>query len=567
MDGPRKTVGQEALYTADDEIKKQFYDGKQFIPMRAVDLIISLHPKNYFLTPVTEKGADVIWRYDNNGIYDPYGVPFIEELLQRILGDDCTTNKVNEVINLFKVETYDWEKLLDTEETDYIVFLNGTYSISQKELLPHSPEYRVKTRIPLNYDPKADCPKIKQFLKDVFRIEDLPVIQEWMGYCLLRDYRYAVILFLIGDGANGKSTFLNLMEYILGTENVSHKTLFELNNVRFATSELYTELLNVSPDVSENEISHSGKLKALTGNEPISAERKHQNAFSFRNYAKLACAANKPPKSPDVTRAWFRRQLFVMCDHIFTPEEAKPNILEELTTQKELSGAINWMLEGLERLLKQGWFSRNETPEEIQEKYDLMSDPVTAFIDDCVNRQAGATIPKDDLYTAFRSYCRKRGFSVMLKSQLSKELKDRFGRDLSDTRPTIGNKRVTTWVGITLDYNYREKWEIGQGSQGSQGSLLYSPNHKMNKYSENNSSTPDTPDTLDRISPNEADLIKKAENILKLNKGKMRQDYFFDQLERVGHKRSDIDVVLRMKYKDRFAFMGLNVKLIGDGSQ
>jgi putative DNA primase/helicase len=475
-----------------EDVKSLFFYGKTFVPMKVVDFLIDRLPMIYLITPLSHKKDSTIWRYtDDTGIYSPFGISWIQATMQKLLGEESTTSRQNEVVQQLRIRTYDWDNEFNNENPDFVMLMNGAFCMSERKLYSYSPAYKAKARLPIFYDPGAACPNITKFIGEVFHKDDIDTIEEWLAYHLVSGYPFAKILFLIGDGANGKSTFLNLLNAILGTENVSKKTLFELNNDKFAASKLYGKLANISPDVSEDEIKHSGKLKALTGNEEIDARKIYQSSFSYINRAKLNCAANKPPKTPDVTRAWFRRLLFVICDMIFSPEEADPNILETLTTREELSGIFNVMLDARERLLENGRFSRDETPDEVQEKYDLMSDPITAFIEDCVIHEAGATYEKDAFYLAFRTYCRKRGFTPCLKSALTKELNTRYGRSITVTNPRRQGKRVPTWEGLTLDLETHELWESGKGGTSGKTSLPYI----LKKSQERDTDTPTTSTT------------------------------------------------------------------------
>jgi len=467
-----------------------FFYGKTFVPMKMVDFLLDMLPLGYLITPLSHKKDSTIWRYDEyTGTYGPHGITWINKTMQDLLGEETKTARQNEVVNQLRTKTTDWDDEFNHENPDFVMLMNGAFSLSEKKLYSYSPTYKAKSRLPIYYDPEAKCPEIDSFLSQVFHQDDIPVIEEWMAYHLEKGYPFAKILFLIGDGANGKSTFLNLLEAMLGEENVSKKTLFELNADNFAAAKLYGKLGNISPDVSEDEIKYSGKLKALTGNETIDAREIYQSSFKFKNQAKLSCAANKPPKTPDVTTAWFRRLLFIICDRTFSPEEADPNILQKLTTREELSGFFNVMLIARERLLSNGNFSREETPDQVQEKYDLMSDPITAFVEDCVIHKAGASFEKDAFYLAFRTYCRKRGFTPCMKGELTKELNTRYGKSISVSTPRVKGKRVPTWNGIGLDLETREKWVSGKG--GTSGDTLIPFIQKKDKEG-----VIDTPTTL-----------------------------------------------------------------------
>ena len=536
-----------------------FFYGKKFVAMKMVEYLMDMLPAGYLITPLSQKRDSTIWRYDDaEGTFNPYGVNWIQKTMQELLGEENNSARQNEVVQQLRVKTYDWDNRFYNEEPGFVVVLNGVLSLSERKLYSYSPIYMAKARMPIFYDPDTKCPRIERFFTEIFDKNDIPTIEEWSGYGLVSGYPFAKILTLIGDGANGKTTFLNLLEAAYGPENVSKKTLFELNSDKFAVSKLLGKYLNISPDVSEDEIKHTGKLKALTGNEIIDAREIYQSSFQFRNRAKLTCAANKPPRTPDVTRAWFRRMLFVICDRIFTPAEQDPHLIESLTTPEELSGFLNLMLDGMDRLLKNGKFSREETPDEVQAKYDLMSDPVTAFIEDCVIQETGAKIGKEELYRAFRTYCKNRGFTACLKGDLTKELNTRYGRSISVVTPRIAGKRVPTWNGLGLDSESREKWDSGKG--GMSGNTLI-PFTQKNIF-ERVEGTPTTVTTL-TIPELDINLIKFSVKYLKNNGGKSTVGSHIQALLDEGFKAEDFKKL--NKHKGLFDIDGPHIKLKQSG--
>ena len=357
-----------------------FFDGRDnFIPVYLVDYIIQTTGENHLLTPTTDKGGDITWRYYSRlGIFRSDGVAYIEKEAKRLLGDKAKRYMIGEVVKLTQIETYINRDQFE-EDPDVLILKNGVYHFDTEELTKHSPRYHAKVRLPIIYDPNAKCPVILKFLGEVIPA-DVTTFQEWVGYHLIKDYRWAKILILVGDGENGKSKLLLLLGAFLGKSNISSVELIELITNRFKKAELYGKLANIAPDIGAEELKYTGRLKSLTGDDYIEAAKKHQQPFRFRNYAKLSFSTNKLPRSPDRSRAWFRRPLIMKCPNIFVGEDCDPVILDKITTHQELSGMLNWILEGRRRLIKQGSFTRSETAEEIQKLYEELEDDTTAFL-------------------------------------------------------------------------------------------------------------------------------------------------------------------------------------------
>lgn len=506
-----------------------FEDGK-FVPSKLVKDIASETIENYLYTPTTDKGGDVIWKYHHDlGIFKPDGIPYVEQRATQLLGDKVKAHRVSEVVKLVQIETY-LDKNVFEEDPNIVVLLNGAYHLDSGELTDYNAIHNAKSRIPVNYNPQATCPKILQFLSEVIP-ENVETFQEWMGYHLLKDYRFQKYLNLIGDGANGKTTLINLMIAFLGSENVSNHTLYELISDKFAKADLQGKLSNLASDIASDELKRTGALKGLTGNDWTNAQKKFQQSFDFKNYAKLTFPANQLPRTPDQSRAFFRRFLPITCPNKFEGDNCDPNILEKLTTEEELSGFFNWALKGLKRLLKNGVFTKSLTTEQLQAKYELMSDPVTAFIDYCVEKNPDGVVAKDDFYKAYYWFCKDRGFAPVLKGTLSKEIKPRIPGLDEGRRGSRGNRK-TSWVGVSLSC---------QGCQGCQGSILLAekPNSQRSIF------TLDTLDTLDT-------KLKSLYGILREYDEKVTE---YTLIRRTGVKAEEIHRLLLTLQKDGRAFM------------
>jgi len=383
----------------------------------------------------------------SDGVYRRGGETFVQEEARGLLGDDFTTHKVNEILNSIRYSTY-----LDRHEFDWdkkiINVRNGLLNIETMELMEHTPAYLSLVRIPVLYSPRATCPRIERFLGEVLNEEDIPVIEEMFGYCLLLEYRFHKAFMLQGAGRNGKSTLLNLLQTFLGRGNCSNVALTELCDGRFASAQLFGKLANIFPDLPAEALRYTGLFKALAGGDSITAERKFQSPFEFTNYAKLIFSCNYVPMTYDLSNAFFARWIIIRFPNTFEGDKANPNLIDELATEEELSGLLNLSLKGLRRIRKNGRFSYNKTTEEIQEEYERLSNPVAAFIADMCEEDPEGCAVKDELYNAFKSYCKEHGHPVFSEKKFTEQLKKQTS--VVDYRPTGEGERKRAWRGIKL---------------------------------------------------------------------------------------------------------------------
>lgn len=426
----------------------KYFEGKppHFVPAYLADELLK---KFRYLT--RESDETVFIYHPKKGTHTPNGEAHIKRKVKEILGKYASRYRSNEV--LFDIKCSTLTEIKDTPP-HLIALKNGILNLKTGKLEKFTPNYFILNALPVKYDPQADCPKIKKFVSEIVDESDVPVLQEIAGYCLLRDHSIHKAFMFIGEGANGKSTFMELLRAMLGNENVATEALQEFERNRFSVSNLYGKLANIYPDLTDRALRSTGLFKILTGGDTISGEYKFKDRFSFRNYAKLLFSANKIPECKDDTTAFFRRWIIINFPHQFLSDNPKTdkNLIKKLTTEQELSGFLNWALEGLTRLLKSGKFSYAKSVEETREQYIRASDPVKAFAMDCIKHKPGSVIPKDEVYNAFIEYCQKMKLPTVAKNAFSGKLPEHVS-GVQSGRRTIRGKRITCWIDIQLTTN------------------------------------------------------------------------------------------------------------------
>lgn len=342
---------------------------------------------------------------------------------------------------------------------------NGLLDLTTFELKEFTPDIYFTFKLPLWYDPEADCPLFKKFLSEVLYPEDIPTMQELFGYCLWRDYHIQKAFMLVGEGSNGKSTLIGVLKAFLGAENTASIAIQTLEHDRFAVSTLYNKLANLYADLPDKALYSTGTFKMLTGGDPISADKKFRERFTFVNYAKLIFSANKLPQVFDNTDAFFRRWVIITFPNVFTEDKADKHLLEKLTTEEELSGILNWALEGLKRLLAQGHFSNTKSTEVLRDEYIRMSNPLQAFVNEYIKEDSLGWIAKDEFYARYVEFCQQNKFVIKAKNIVAKDLQSCLSIQISVERREINGERVQGWRGIA----WKEKGEGEEAEAETEG--------------------------------------------------------------------------------------------------
>lgn len=362
--------------------------------------------------------------YDN-GVYVQGGKRIEAKMIQHIPNLKDTQRK--EVLKYLDVFL---PNITQTADARFIAFENGILDIVTGEMLDFDPQIVITNKIRFDYDPNAYHELTDRTLNKLAcgDLDVRAVIEECTGYCLYRRNELGKAFILTGDKSNGKSTFLDMVKTMLGSENVSSLDLQELGD-RFSSAMMFGKLANIGDDIADDfmkgrEVSTFKKI--VTGNR-IKAEMKGQDPFDFEPYVKLLFSANDIPRMKDKTGAVIRRLVIIPFNATFSRDDPDfdPWIKYKLCAPEAIRYLIAIGVEGLRRVLTNKEFTESTRVEKQLVEYEKENNPIISFID-AVGKDGIENEVTTDVYRRYSLYCSENGYNVLSMMQFSKQLAKRL---------------------------------------------------------------------------------------------------------------------------------------------
>jgi putative DNA primase/helicase len=256
------------------------------------------------------------------------------------------------------------------------------------------------------------------------------LLYEIIGYTLLAgEYPLNKTVMLVGEGRNGKSTYLELVKRLLGSGNVVSVKLQDLTNdrTRFSIYSLYGKLANIFADLPGEALRNTGLFKVLTGEDTVTADRKFRDPITFTNYAKMLFSANELPRVYDMSTAFWRRWLVVEFPNQFPPnEEFRRKLFNEILP-KYASKILAYSLLLVAHVVREGRFSFEESEVDYRELWLRETNSVYAFIKDMLKEDVlvedpDSRVRTEDLYKLYTEYCKREDRDPLSKNLFTVEL-------------------------------------------------------------------------------------------------------------------------------------------------
>lgn len=353
---------------------------------------------------------------------------FIENEMIKVIPNLRRSNRA-EVLSYLDVLITDNTEM---SSSNYIAFKNGIYNIVNDTFEDFSPDKVIVNKINWDYDPNTYSEICDKTLNKI-ACHDPQIrmlLEELIGYNFYRRNELRKAFILIGDKANGKSTFLDMIKTLLGDENTSALDLNELGD-RFKTAELFGKLANIGDDIGDDFIPNPAIFKKLTSGDRLNAERKGQDPFDFNSYAKLLFSANNIPRIKDKSGAVIDRLVIIPFDATFSVNDPDfdPYIKYKLRSEESMKYLINVGLSGLKRVLANRKFSISKKVQKQLEEYEETNNPIILFIKETEDTEI-VNEPTKNVYQKYQEFCILNNFQAISNVEFSRQLKKRLDLDI-----------------------------------------------------------------------------------------------------------------------------------------
>ncbi len=420
-------------------------------------------------TFVTLRESDEILMYTGK-IYDQLQAQSRIRERTEILIPDCTINYRNEVISKIKAQTYSDLKSFDADP-NLITTDNGILTLDTMELSNHSPDYLSRVLIPTEFiAPKFeinddtifdDMEKnlngtlFWQFLTSSFTVDgkfqkqNFETILEIMASPILKHQIDDKAFMFLGSGDNGKSIYLQYIQYLLGNDNGKSISLQDIADDKFMRADLDGKSFNIFPDLEKNEIKHTGKIKAICSGEKITVQKKYGHSFEMQTFAKMLFSCNRFPKVFDQSQGFFRRWLIIKWERNFEKDPARnEKLLEQLKERKEEAIKVFSCLVYLARKLHNtGKFTYSKEWKTIQKEWNENADPIddfeTNYIIDSENHKT-----KRETYQFYKRITLDKGETPLGMGQFSKAFEEYHDWDRIEMGESGSRGTERVWLNI-----------------------------------------------------------------------------------------------------------------------
>ena len=326
------------------------------------------------------------------------------------------------------------------------LFLDGSFTEGKPDI--------VRCRLPVAYNPDAPTPtRWLAFLDGLLYPEDIPTLQEYIGYCLIPSNKGQRMMVIKGSGGEGKSQIGVVLSRLFGC-NMKDGSIGKISENRFARADLEHTLLCVDDDMRMEALRQTNYVKSIvTAQGQMDLERKGKQSYQGWMYARLLAFSNGDLQALyDRSDGFYRRQLILTTKDKPLSRVDDPDIAEKMAA--EVEGILLWAFEGLQRLVKNGFqFTESDRAKRNRELVKRDNNNVFDFLESegYIRLKADACTSSKELYEVYRMWCEEnslnaikaRGFSdVLIANQR------RYNLESTNNIINSSGRRVRGFVGI-----------------------------------------------------------------------------------------------------------------------
>lgn len=358
-----------------------------------------------------------------DGVYVP-GQEEIEAVMIKHISDlsNAKRSEVFKYLNLLLLEN------TPTALPNLIAFQNGIYDLNTDTLQPFNPNIVITNRIPWDYNPAAYSKLADETLNNIACNDEQvrKILEECVGACFYRSNTLGdgKAFILTGEGSNGKSTFIAMLQHLLNEDNISALDLKELDQ-KFQNAALFGKLANLGDDISDEFIVNAALFKKFVTGERVQVQNKGEKPFEFNNYAKFIFSANAIPRIKDKTGAVLRRLLIVPFNANFSKKDADhdSDIKYKLQDQDVMEYLIVLGLNALKEVIKNKGFTESSKVQEQLKEYEETNNPIIGFFEECEMESFQIENEQcDKVFRRYKEYCVANNFNAMSKTEFSRQI-------------------------------------------------------------------------------------------------------------------------------------------------
>ena len=336
-------------------------------------------------------------------------------------------------------------------EVDCIHLKNGIYHLADGTF--QESRLFCRNRLPVAYNPKAAKPeRWLAFLNELLEPEDIPTLQEYLGYCLIPCTKGQKMMFLLGKGGEGKSHIGLVLKKLMG-DAVSNGSIQKVETSRFARADLENRLLMVDDDLNMNALPKTNYIKSIVTSEcKMDMERKGVQSYQSQLYVRFLCFGNGALTAlHDKSDGFFRRQIVLTTKDRPAGRADDPFLVDKLTQERE--GIFLWCLEGLRRLIGNEYqFTISDRAKENMETVKRSSNNVIEFLqsEGYIRFKADSEASSKAIYEAYLRWCEDNAQKPMSANRISSELaqNERLYNVEATNNVYAAGKRVRGFIGV-----------------------------------------------------------------------------------------------------------------------